>query len=95
MGWRYNSDGRKKLDAIQHQHVSDEARLKAALESFLLGEGKYQPSWRHVIHALYHSDESHLAEMIKANAEPHQGEWVCIIKDIDCIPQQYVHNTNQ
>ena len=65
-----------KLDTIQHQHVSDEARLKAVLEAFLLGEGIRQPSWRCVIHALFKLDESHLAEKIKTNAEPHQGEWV-------------------
>ena len=78
MGWNdYVSLDKRKLAAIQHQHVSDEARLKAVLESFLLGEGKYQPSWRSVIHALYKLDQSHLAERIKTNAEPHQGEWVC------------------
>ena len=66
-----------KLDAIQRQHVSDEAHLKAVLESFLLGEGYHQPSWRCVIHALYKLDENHLAEKIRTNAEPHQGEWVC------------------
>ena len=66
----------KKLDAIQRQHVSDEARLKAVVEAFLLGEGRYQPSWRSVIHALHEARESHLAEKIKTNAEPQQGEWV-------------------
>ena len=66
----------KKLDAIQRQHVSDEAHLKALLEAFLLGEGYYQPSWRRVIHALHWAGESHLAEKIKANAEPVQGECV-------------------
>ena len=80
MGW-YDYDwdkrGQEKLAAIQRQHVSVEVRLKAVLESFLLGEGIYQPSWRSVIHALYKLDESHLAEKIKTNAEPHQGEWVC------------------
>ena len=65
-----------KLDAIQRQHISNEAYLKAVLESFLLGEGIYQPSWRSVIHALHRADESHLAEKIKTNAEPQQGEWV-------------------
>ena len=76
MGWiDYEGLGKEKLDAIQHQHISDEARLKAVLESFLLGEGRYQPSWRSVIHALYNAGENHLAEKIKTNAEPHQGEW--------------------
>ena len=65
-----------KLDVIQRQHVSDEVRLKAVLESFLLGEGIHQPSWRRVIHALHQAGESHLAEKIKTNAEPQQGEWV-------------------
>ena len=77
MDWSLNVDGQKKLDAIQRQHVADEARLKAVLEAFLLGEGRHQPSWRCVIHALYRVGESHLAEKIKTNAEPQQGEWVC------------------
>ena len=65
-----------KLDAIQCQHVSDEACLKAVVEAFLLGEGEYQPSWRGLIHGLHKAGESHLAERIKTNAEPQQGEWV-------------------
>ena len=77
MGWvAFDSDDRKKLDAIERQHVSDEARLKAVVEAFLLGEGPYQPSWRRLIHQLYKVDKSHLAEKIKTNAEPHHGEWV-------------------
>ena len=65
-----------KLAAIQHQHVSGEARLKAVVEAFLLGEGKYQPSWRRLIHALHKAGESHLAEKFKTNTEAQQGEWV-------------------
>ena len=81
MGWidyGWDKEGQKKLAAIQRQHVSDEARLKAVLQSFHLGEGDYQPSGRRVIHALHCAGESHLAEKIKTNAELHQGEWVCI-----------------
>ena len=77
-GWSnddWDEKGHEKLAAIQRQHDSDEARLKAVLESFLLGEGKYQPSWRSVIHALHKVGDSHLAEKIKTNAEPQQGEW--------------------
>ena len=66
----------EKLDAIQRQHVSDEACLKAVVEVFLLGKGRYQPSWRRLIHSLHKAGESHLAEKIKTNAEPHRGEWV-------------------
>jgi hypothetical protein len=78
MGW-YGNDGRKKLDAIKHQHVSDDARLKALVEAFLLGEGKHQPSWRMLIHQLHLAGETDTAEKIKTNAEPQQGEWVCTI----------------
>ena len=82
MGWlEITVSGKKKLDAIQRQHVSDEACLKAVLEAFLLGEGHYQPSWRRVIHALHRAGESHLAEKIKANTEPVQGE---------CVGDEYV-----
>ena len=65
-----------KLEAIQSQHVSDEACLRAMVETFLLGEGVYQPSWRELIHVLHEVGESQLAEKIKTNAEPQQGEWV-------------------
>ena len=70
----WDKNGHKKLAAIQCQHVSDEACLRALVESFLLGEGKYQPSWRRLIHVLHQTGESHLAEKIKTNAEPHQSE---------------------
>ena len=80
--------GKEKLDSIQYQHVSDEACLKTVVEAFLLGEGIYQPSWRRLIHQLHKVEESHLAEKIKTNAEPHQGKWVCI------IPPQCMHNTS-
>ena len=78
MGWLEYTGGpsHEKLDAIQRQHVSDEARLKALLEPFLFGEGRYQPSWRRVIHVLHKAGESHLAKEIKANAERVQGECV-------------------
>jgi hypothetical protein len=72
-----DSDDRKKLDAVKHHHISDEACLKAVVEAFLLGEGE-QPSWRRLIHQLHYAGESHLAEIIKINAEPHQGEWVSV-----------------
>ena len=74
----FYSNDRKKLDAIERQHVSDEACLKAVVEVFLLGEGDYQPSWRRLIYRLYWAEQSHVAEKIKANAEPHQGEWVSV-----------------
>ena len=78
-GWNdLFSDDRKKLDDIERQHVSDDARLKAVVEMFLLGEGHYQPSWRRMIHQLHSAQQSHVAEKIKANAEPHQGEWISV-----------------
>ena len=79
MGWHdwYDKD-RKKLDAIERQHTSDDARLKAVVEAFLLGEGLYQPSWRRLIHALHEAGETSVAEKIKTNAEPQQGEWVSV-----------------
>ena len=80
MGWRdyVGSDGQKKLDAIERQHISDDACLKAVVEVFLLREGVYQPSWRRLTHVLYSAQESCLAEKVKTNAEPQQGEWVSV-----------------
>ena len=75
---RFSAKGRKKLDAIERQHVSDDARLKAVVEAFLLGEGHYRPSWRMLIHRLHTAGETGVAEKIKTNAEPQQGEWVSV-----------------
>ena len=74
-----------KLDAIQCQHGSDEACLKAVVESFLLEDGHYQPSWRRVIHALHEASESHLANQIKSYAEPVQGECVWVMSTCVCV----------
>ena len=72
-----------KLAAIERQHDSDEARLKAVIEAFLLGEGDYQPSWRAVIDALNWVGESQVAHDIESYPEAVQGEceWVII-----CVP---------
>ena len=72
---------KSKLVAFEHQHDSDEARLKAVIEAFLL-EG-YQPSWRRVIYALHWAGESQVAHDIESYAEAVQGEceWVII-----CVP---------
>ena len=76
MGWAdyEGTEDRKKLDAIERQHISINARLKAVVEAFLLGEGLHQPSWRILIHQLHEIGETSVAEKIKTNAEPHQGE---------------------
>ena len=72
-----------KHDDIKRLHDSDEARLKAVIEAFLLGEGPYQPSWRAVIHALHKAGESQVTHDIESYAEAVQGEceWVII-----CVP---------
>ena len=72
------SDHRKKLDAIERQHVCDEACLKAVLEAFLLGEGDYHPSWKRLIHQLHRAEQSHVSEKINTNAEPQQGERISV-----------------
>ena len=78
MGWySRDSEDQKQLHAIRRGYSSDEARIKAVVEAFLLGKGEYLPSWRRVIHALHQTHESHLAERIKAYAEPISGP-VCL-----------------
>ena len=76
MGWTdyEGSEDQKKLDAIKRQHTSNNACLKAVVEAFLLGEGRCRPSWRMLIHALHRAGETSMAEKIKTNAEPQQGE---------------------
>lgn len=65
-----------KFDIFQHQLGSNEARLKAAVEMFLLGEGDYQPTWRRVTHSLNQADERLIASKILAYAEAVQGELI-------------------
>ena len=63
-----------ELDDIQRQHVYDEACLKAVIEDFLSGKGRYkQPLWRVVIWYLYEANESQLAEHIRSFAELVKG----------------------
>ena len=65
------------VEEIQLQHGSgEEACLKALIEAFLRGEGR-QPSWRRVIHTLYHVGETRIAQDIINYAEPVEGEEVC------------------
>ena len=79
LGWYdLNGNGRKKLDAIERENVSEEAYLQAVVAAFLRGEGPYQPSWRRLINLLHEAEETNVAEKIKTNAEPHQGEWVSV-----------------
>ena len=62
-----------RLDAIQRQHVSDEACLRAVIEDFLSGNSLYKPSWRAVIWFLYKANEIQLVEHIRSFAEPVKG----------------------
>jgi hypothetical protein len=74
LGWYiWDGEDQKQLHAIRRRYSSDEARIKAVVEAFLVGKGEYPPSWRRVIHALHLAHESHLAELIKAYAEPIPG----------------------
>ena len=72
-----------ELDTIPDEHGSDEeACLKAVIEAFLRGESLYQPSWRRMIHVLYHvvkAGETHIAQDIISYAEPVEGERECDI----------------
>ena len=78
LGWSIKKD---LLDEIERQHVSTEARLKAVVESFLLGKGDYQPSWRRVIYVLHQSNQYQYVPDIKSYAEAVEGkcEWVITI----------------
>ena len=61
----------------KHQYDSDEARLKAAAEEFLLGNGDFQPTWRALIHCLDLAGEVALGDKIRSFGEPVQGECTC------------------
>ena len=59
-----------KSEAIQAEHQSDEACLKAVVEEFLADD---RCSWRKLIWALYTSHQVHHAEKIRSYAEPLKG----------------------
>ena len=63
--------------SIKHQNNSIQGCLKAVVEKFLLGEGRFQPSWRAVIWSLDWVGEVDLADKIISFGEPVQGECTC------------------
>ena len=75
--WLLGAFKDSKLDAIECEFDSD-TRLKALIESFLLGEGLYQPTWRRIIHALHWVDKIAVARDILTYAEAVEGECVCV-----------------
>jgi hypothetical protein len=76
------------LDDIQDGLVSnDDVCLKAVIEEFLSGEGRYeQPSWRALIWSLYKANEIQLAENIKRFSEPVQGNGIFTI-DVESVAE--------
>ena len=73
-GFKYPDD--VDLDALQHQHVSDQDCLKAIVKRFLEGRGgRYeQPTWRAIIYSLYRAKETQLTDQFRSYAEPVKGE---------------------
>ena len=70
----YFGFGIRDIGSIKCKHDSDEACLKALIEMFLLGKGRYQPSWRAVIYSLDWANEVRLADKIRSFGEPVHGE---------------------
>ena len=67
------------LDALQHEHGSDEDCLKDVVSEFLQGKGQYRPaSWRGVIWCLYEANEIQLAASIRSYGERLEGVCLCI-----------------
>ena len=72
---------RTDLDALQHEHGSDEDCLKAVVSQFLQGQerGRYRPaSWRGVIWSLYEANEIQLADQIRSYGERLEGVCLCM-----------------
>lgn len=80
-----------KLDAIQHEHGSDNLCLKVVVEKLLRGESRFHPSWRAVIWILDEISENHLANKIMDYGEPIQGDWsyssynVCVGHSLEAL----------
>ena len=64
-----------KLNKIENQHQSDDDRLHAVVNSWVLGEGKdREPSWRHLIWVLDHHNMAGVADNMRQFAEPVLGK---------------------
>ena len=75
--------GATDLDALQHEHGSDEDCLKTVVRQFLQGEGgQYRASWRAVIWCLYLANEIQLADQIQSYGEQLEGVCFCIYVNI-------------
>ena len=61
---------------IDRQHQSDDSCLRAVIECWLQGEGLYEeePSWRRIIWALDHANETRAADNTRHFAEPLPGK---------------------
>ena len=80
IGGDYNDESLQfdypKLDEIERQHQSDDSRLRAVIECWLLGEGlDKEPSWRALIRNLDWGNETRAAaNHIRHFAEPLPGK---------------------
>ena len=63
--------------SIKLQNNSIQDCVKAVVEKFLLGKGRFQPSWRAVIWSLDCVGEIDLDDKIISFGEPVQGECTC------------------
>ena len=78
--------GSTDLDALQHEHGSDEDCLKAVVSKFLQGKGQYRPeSWRGVIWSLYEANEIQLADQIQSYGERLTGVCLCMYMYVNII----------
>ena len=74
--------------------------LKDAMEQFVQGQGRYQPSWRAVIFALDKAGDTPVANCIRSYGEPVQGRYMHTSTQkynvIQChaIPQHVYHHNS-
>ena len=64
-----------KLDEIEQLYQSDGDRLRAVIQCWMQGDRvDKQPSWRRIIYALDHANETRIADNIRHFAEPVSGK---------------------
>ena len=70
--------GATDLDALQHEHGSDEDCLKTVVRQFLQRGGRYsEASWRAVVWCLYKANEIQVADQIRHYGEQLEGVCLC------------------
>jgi hypothetical protein len=94
-------EGVEDWEAVAHwlgTGYGSSSSLKEAVEEFLRGQGRFQPSWRAVIFALDGTRETRVANRIRSYGEPVQGRYtythLCKNTYTHAMPRHVYHHNS-